>query len=56
MLLFADERLAVALPPPSRARLDFDRIVRDRSEHSRHHRWWAGGNCPLSNLRRRGHR
>jgi len=29
MLLFSDERLAVALPPPSRARLDFGRIVRD---------------------------
>ena len=36
VVLFADERLAVALPPPFRARLDFDRIVRDRSEHSRH--------------------
>ena len=29
MLLFSDERLAVALPSPSRARLDFGRIVRD---------------------------
>ena len=56
MLLFADERLAVALPPPSRARLDSDRVVRDRSEHSRHHWWSAGGDCPLSDLRRRGHR
>ena len=56
MLLFADERLAVAPLSHSRARPDSDRVLRDRSEHSCQHRRPGGGNWSLSNLRRRGHR